>query len=68
MRGIDISCVILLSGHKLHPCIIIRQHILKAVSLRILWKLGNAALTAGPFLWCLLIFCKNQALLQLLLQ
>lgn len=66
--GVDIACVVLFSGHKLHTRIVVWQHILEAIPLCIFRQLCNAALTVGHSLWHLFILCKHLSLLQLLLQ
>lgn len=68
VRGVDVSSVVLLGGHQLHPGAVVGQDVLEAVLVRALGLLGHQALTRRVPPRDALVLLQQLAALQVLLQ
>lgn len=66
--GIDVACVVLFGGDKLHPVFLVRDHLSDPAALGVFWQSGGAEDAIGLLVWDLLILCEHHSLFQLLLQ
>lgn len=68
VRGVDVSRVVLLGGHQLHPGAVVRQDVLEAVLVRALGLLGHHALSRWVPPRDALVLLQQLPALQVLLQ
>lgn len=68
VRRVDVSRVVLLGGHQLHPGAVVRQHVLEAVLVRALGLLGHRALSRRVPPRDALVLLQQLPALQVLLQ